>query len=416
MSTFSTKKYEVSSIFKALTVLGLFSCCKAPLGVQLASLPQRFFSTRPMPTVPMGVRTPGAPLVQSPQFLEDILFTGRLGECWRILVAVAVLMRLAAYPRPALWSLCVSSHCQLCVTSVCSNGKLEWGQKMARRQDMGASFQSPYVPTGLVSWGVSGNRNHPLMHQVELRGGLCKIHCNSMPLANIWVATLTWSQAPQVCLDFNQLPWAVNEAAKTSSLLCVDTWAYLSVTRPSELHHLVGLALATLTCQRTEFMALQVCNLFTNANLGRNLRSTLRSSTGENTNLHALVRCMSLALPVCRGDKSVLLQRTLCPWKPKCRKQSSKRQQFHQQMPHLCWTWVQCRRPGRWMSFSCTFWCLENFHQAADLINKAKRPILYVGQGHHPSCPTAVADSPLKKVPSIGEAEVQAIVLRSWRN
>lgn len=129
MSTFSTKKYEVSSIFKALTVLGLFSCCKAPLGVQLASLPQRFFSTRPMPTVPMGVRTPGAPLVQSPQFLEDILFTGRLGECWRILVAVAVLMRLAAYPRPALWSLCVSSHCQLCVTSVCSNGKLEWGKK-----------------------------------------------------------------------------------------------------------------------------------------------------------------------------------------------------------------------------------------------------------------------------------------------
>jgi len=45
---------------------------QAPLGVQLASLPQRFFSTRPMPTAPMGVRTPGAPLM------------------------------LAAYPRPAL--------------------------------------------------------------------------------------------------------------------------------------------------------------------------------------------------------------------------------------------------------------------------------------------------------------------------
>eukprot|EP00434_Breviolum_minutum_P037008 symbB.v1.2.032800.t1/scaffold3984.1/size46886/3 len=36
---------------------------QAPLGVQLASLPQRFFSTRPMPTAPMGVRTPGAPLM-----------------------------------------------------------------------------------------------------------------------------------------------------------------------------------------------------------------------------------------------------------------------------------------------------------------------------------------------------------------
>ena len=62
---------------------------------------------------------------------------------------------------------------------------------------------------------------------------------------------------------------------------------------------------------------------------------------------------------------------------------------------------------------SAVLFVSRNFYQAADLINKAKRPILYVGQGHHPSCPTAVADSPLKKVPSIGEAEVQAIVLRS---
>ncbi len=92
---------------------------------------------------------------------------------------------------------------------------------------------------------------------------------------------------------------------------------------------------------------------------------------------------MSLVLPV-------LLQRTLCPWKPKCQKQSSKRQQCHQQMPHLCWTWVQCRRPGRWMFPSAVLRVCHWDFQAADLINKAKRPILYVGQGHQPTCPTAV--------------------------
>ncbi len=241
--------------------------------MQLASLPQRFFSTRPMPTVPMGVRTPGAPLMQSPQFLWEF-FRGWENAENPCSCHCVDEFRLAAYPRPALWNLCVSSHCQLCVTSVCSNGKLEWKKNSkAAGHGLGCIFSIACNSTALVSWGVSCNRNHPLMHQVELRRDLCKIHCKGMPLVSflnaldVWVATFTWSQAHQVCLDFNQLPWAVNEAAKTSSLLRVDTWVYLSVARPSELHHLVGLALATLTCQRTEFMALQMYHLFTTGTL-----------------------------------------------------------------------------------------------------------------------------------------------------
>ena len=154
MSTFSTKNMKFHQFLRRSPVLGLFSCCKAPLGVQLASLPQRFFSTRPMPTAPMGVRTPGAPLMQSPQFLEDILFIfihRQVGRMMKNPCSCCCVDEVSSISPSST----VKPLCEQSLSAVCHKRLQQWqagvGKKVARRQDMGASFQLPYAPTWLVS-------------------------------------------------------------------------------------------------------------------------------------------------------------------------------------------------------------------------------------------------------------------------